>query len=1069
MTSDLNLGNKALKEKNYAQALKHYHAVMARQPELGRMIKANISLVEKKLASIGAGAFEIEVGRPAVESIDIVVPVFNALDDVKLCLQSLARSTDGFRVRVLVVNDGSDEATSQWLQAYCSGNTLFQLIEHPVNRGYTRAVNTGLRASTADYVITQNSDTIVSAGWLKGMVRCMRSDPRIGIVGPLSNAATWQNVPNLRDKSGSFAVNDLPNGHSVETMAQLVASVSNQHYPRTSFLNGFCFMIRRAVIDQVGFMDEENFPIGYGEENDYCIRTTDAGYDLAIADDVYIFHAKSKSFGHERRKLLSEEGTQSIKRKHTPKKYEERVALIKKTEPLDLVREKISVELARRQNSDRVDLMQMRVLFLLPVKGGGGGAHSVVQEVTEMNRLGLHARVGVKHEQLQSFIKQYADIPNADQLFVGFDDPSLLQVAEDYDVVVGTIFSSMKLVHRIVSANPHILPAYYVQDYEPMFFTEGTPEWQEAFDSFARVPGAFLFAKTNWIINEVKLKHGLTVKKVQPSIDHEVYKPVRRIANGRLTISAMIRPQTPRRGAERTMRLLAQVQRALGERIEIILFGCDQEHPDFQKLERDFTFVMRGPLVRPQVAELLAQSDLFIDMSDYQAFGRTALEAMACGCSALVPAAGGADEYAIHQDNALVVDTLNEPQCLKAILQLLNDAESLQQMQRKGLMTAARYSVHAAAISESVALEAALQSWRTSHPRLKKPVLYLLPSLRGDGLPTDEGYVRVVLPYQSDAMLREWRVQQVNSLPEPGSGQMVLLQREAIGHTLESLQKWLPKWKSSGGQLLYEIDDDLLDAEKLRSNHYPGDAEAAVAKVRFLAENSDVVHVSTTQLAERLRPYNRVLKVIPTALDVDLWRLTQARQHDKGPYRRMADGPVRIGYIGKAKDDKSIDQVTEAMQFIEKKYGTAVEIEVIGSFQNRKPTFGKKVALPQKNDYPNFVRWLQERVHWDIGIVPTIETTSNQSNIYLKLLEYAALDMAIVVSDKISKMNITENLHNYITTPQSNEAWIQAISDLIDNPETRLNYSNKANKKIRDKDAFGQNIESILKSIAIST
>ena len=70
MTSDLNLGNKALKEKNYAQALKHYHAVMAKQPELGRMIKANISLVEKKLASIGSGALAIEVGRQAVESID---------------------------------------------------------------------------------------------------------------------------------------------------------------------------------------------------------------------------------------------------------------------------------------------------------------------------------------------------------------------------------------------------------------------------------------------------------------------------------------------------------------------------------------------------------------------------------------------------------------------------------------------------------------------------------------------------------------------------------------------------------------------------------------------------------------------------------------------------------------------------------------------------------------------------------------------------------------------------------------------------------------------------------------
>ena len=55
-------------------------------------------------------------------------------------------------------------------------------------------------------------------------------------------------------------------------------------------------------------MDEENFPIGYGEENDYCIRAADAGFTLAIADDAYVFHAKSKSFGHSRRKELSKQG-----------------------------------------------------------------------------------------------------------------------------------------------------------------------------------------------------------------------------------------------------------------------------------------------------------------------------------------------------------------------------------------------------------------------------------------------------------------------------------------------------------------------------------------------------------------------------------------------------------------------------------------------------------------------------------------------------------------------------------------------------------------------------------------
>jgi GT2 family glycosyltransferase/glycosyltransferase involved in cell wall biosynthesis len=352
MTSDLILGNKALKEKNYAQALKHYHAAIANQPELTRMIKANIQLVEKKLALNSGASAEAAGKQVSAETIDIVVPVYNALDDVKLCLQSLAKHTDGFKVRVLVVNDGSDEPTTQWLREFCASDSLFQLIEHPVNKGYTCAVNTGLRASKAQYVITQNSDTIVPAGWLQGMVRCMKSDPKIGVVGPLSNAATWQNVPTLRDETGGFAVNDLPAGHSVDSMAQLVASVSIRKYPYLPFINGFCFMIRRSVIDSIGYMDEDNFPIGYAEENDYCIRVIDAGYSLRVVDDVFVYHAKSKSFGHEKRIKLSKDGAINLRKKHTSHRISTLLAKIVAEKYLDELRRLINDHLKNRKNEN---------------------------------------------------------------------------------------------------------------------------------------------------------------------------------------------------------------------------------------------------------------------------------------------------------------------------------------------------------------------------------------------------------------------------------------------------------------------------------------------------------------------------------------------------------------------------------------------------------------------------------------------------------------------------------------------------------------------------------------------
>lgn len=1034
--SPLTLGNHALREGKYAEAIAHYERAAKKTPELERIISGNIEIARRKSKPI-----------PKTTSIDIVVPVFNALEDVKRCLESLERHTDGYRVQVIVVNDGSDAATTHWLRQHCQVKTIFTLIENTTNLGYTRAVNSGLRKSHADYVITQNSDTIVTAGWLQGMVCCMQSDPKIGIVGPLSNAASWQNVPKLRDDSGSFAVNTIPNGLDLDGMARLVTLSSLRKYPRLPFINGFCFMIRRAVIENIGYMDEENFPVGYGEENDFCIRTVDAGYELAIADDVYVFHAKSKSFGHERRKALSEQGTINLKLKHGAQKYGARVEAVKCTEALDAIRARISEALERSSASSNVDLMNMRILFLLPVKGGGGGAHSVVQEVTEMRRLGLYARVGVKHDQVDGFVKGYADIEGSRDTFVGFDENSLIEATESYDIVIGTIFSSMKLVKRITDFNPHILPAYYVQDYEPMFFPEGSSHWQEACESYTLVPEAFLFAKTQWIIDEVKRKHGVVVHKVQPSIDHEIYKLGQRANSDSLNVSAMIRPQTPRRGAERTMRLLARLHRRLGHRISIHLFGCESDHPDFQKLESNFRFKNHGPLLRPEVAALLAQSDLFIDLSDYQAFGRTALEAMACGCAAVVPEVGGAHEYAIHQQNALVLDTLNEAACFSAVANLLEQPMELQRMRRNGLLTASRYSVHAAAVSEAIPLQAALNAWRITRPITDKPTLYLLPSLTRLGTPTGSAYVRVLHPYSCASVQRNWKVRHTHELPPPRTGHVVLIQRDATAHTLEELQQWLPRWKAAGGRLLYEIDDDLLDAEALRARQFK-DAEATVAKVQFLATQADVVHVSTAPLAQRLKSFNSQVEVVPNALDADLWRLSAAREHGQGPFRRLPDGPVRIGYIGTPTHDGDLDLVTAAMRAIEVKYGSSVEIEVIGGFQDRAPTFGKRVGLPKKNDYPNFVRWLQERVHWDIGIIPLAASPFNESKSYLKFLEYAALDMAIVVSESITYSAVARHGENASVVSASPDAWVQALSELIENPAQRAQYAEVARESV---------------------
>jgi GT2 family glycosyltransferase len=246
---------------------------------------------------------------------DVVVCIHNALDDVKACLDSVVSHTAD-PCHLILVNDGSNVETTEYLRQFTRNHPSSRLLENETVQGYTRAANQGLRASTAEQVVLLNSDTIVPKLWLETLTECALSDPSIGIVGPMSNAASWQSVPRRFGPGGDWAVNDLPDGYTVDDMAELVYQMSDRWFPRVAFVNGFCFLVKRSVINAIGLLDEETFPAGYGEENDYCLRAAQAGFSLAIADHGYVYHAKSKSYSHDRRLELSRIGGQALEKKH---------------------------------------------------------------------------------------------------------------------------------------------------------------------------------------------------------------------------------------------------------------------------------------------------------------------------------------------------------------------------------------------------------------------------------------------------------------------------------------------------------------------------------------------------------------------------------------------------------------------------------------------------------------------------------------------------------------------------------------------------------------------------------
>jgi len=298
--------------------------------------------------------------------VDIVICVHNALEDVKMCVESIYEKTN-IEFQLIIINDGSDLETSTYLKKVKNDKQNFILIENDKAIGYTKSANLGLRKSVADKVVLMNSDVIVTEDWLSQLVNCADSDINIGLVGPISNAASWQPVPDRFDSNGDWAINEIPEGTTLEEYSTTIKAISQKKYPRVKLLNGACTLYTRNVLNKVGYLDEENFPRGYGEENDYCLRAVEAGFDLVIDESTYIFHAKSKSFGHETRKELSKAGSQALNEKHGKEKLKEATKELRFEETLQTLRMELKKKFSKKNILEANSLAgNQKILFYFP-------------------------------------------------------------------------------------------------------------------------------------------------------------------------------------------------------------------------------------------------------------------------------------------------------------------------------------------------------------------------------------------------------------------------------------------------------------------------------------------------------------------------------------------------------------------------------------------------------------------------------------------------------------------------------------------------------------------------------
>ncbi|MEP6942305.1 MAG: glycosyltransferase [Betaproteobacteria bacterium] len=243
---------------------------------------------------------------------DVVVPVYNAARDVQRCVESVLAHTAG-DYRLILIDDASTDAAVAEYLATLRARALPQIVilGNERNLGFTLTANRGMREARAGVdVVLLNSDTVVTAGWLEALARCAQSDASIGTITPFSNNAEICSLPRFCEN------NAWPDGVDPGPLAQALRAAAVPTYPDLPTGVGFCMYIRRTLLDEIGAFDPV-FGLGYGEENDFCMRAAAAGYRNVLCDDAFVVHTGGSSFGDKRAALSRVNGAILLERHPT--------------------------------------------------------------------------------------------------------------------------------------------------------------------------------------------------------------------------------------------------------------------------------------------------------------------------------------------------------------------------------------------------------------------------------------------------------------------------------------------------------------------------------------------------------------------------------------------------------------------------------------------------------------------------------------------------------------------------------------------------------------------------------
>jgi N-acetylglucosaminyl-diphospho-decaprenol L-rhamnosyltransferase len=227
-----------------------------------------------------------------MEDADLAVVVVNHNTGTYLarCMESVHVAAGDVRLEVVVVDNASTDGSAERAAA---GHPRVTLLANPDNRGFARAANQGIAATSAPFALLLNPDAEVIGGTLAALVKVARDRPRAGAVGALVRnpdgtiQPSARRIPRLGEALGHAFLGPVWSGNRW-TRSYTMADWDRSSEREVEWVSGSAMLVRREAFEDVGAFDEGYYM--YVEDVDLCTRLRREGWSVLFSPELEVVH-----------------------------------------------------------------------------------------------------------------------------------------------------------------------------------------------------------------------------------------------------------------------------------------------------------------------------------------------------------------------------------------------------------------------------------------------------------------------------------------------------------------------------------------------------------------------------------------------------------------------------------------------------------------------------------------------------------------------------------------------------------------------------------------------------------